>query len=230
MEAGRAEVDALLLGISQPLRPGESARARAELLHRIIDDPWLGGFKGSDGRRVDEAAALALVALEPSFASELSPDGKAVLERAELASQGFVIHDELPSVGLSKRQQVGQGLSLGLGVLELGLLLLWGKGLAWLLLGFAFLALTAFAPALVATSEQGIRNRVLHYVCLVFAALPSVPWLLVAGALFLFDGYMNTERTLYCVLPLVPALVRMAVPFLLYARHPSSVPPRSRAA
>ncbi|MFL5358528.1 hypothetical protein [Archangium sp.] len=228
MEAGRAEVDALLLGLSQPLRPQETVRARADVLHLIINDPWLGGFTGSDGRRVDGAAAQALVALEPSFASELSPEGNAALERAELASQGFVSYDDPPPVVLSKRQHVGQGLALMLGVLELGLVLLVGNGLPKLLLGLTFVALTSFMPVFVATSEQGIRNRGLHYVCLVLAALGSVPCLLVAGALFLFNGYINTERTLHFLLPLMPTLVQLAVPFLLYSRNPASAPQRAR--
>jgi hypothetical protein len=82
MESGRKEVDELLVALSRPVWPGENVRQRAEQLHLILDDPWLGGFRGSDGRLVSGVAAQALVALGEPYASELSEAGREALKTA----------------------------------------------------------------------------------------------------------------------------------------------------
>jgi hypothetical protein len=218
MEAGRAEVDALLLGLSQPLGPGEDARARAKLLQRIIHDRRLASFTGSDGRRVDGAAAQALVTLGEPYASELSKAGQEAFLRAEAASSSFIIYDgdgELPPVVISPRQRVGQILLIGSWMLEVAILFQREPGLVrWL----ALAGVASFVPTIVALSERGIRNRLLHFTCLVLAALPSLPWLALAIVFFIFDGWRNNERT-YAYLPqLAMALLHLSAPVCLYGR------------
>jgi hypothetical protein len=219
MDAGRAEVDALLLGLSRPLGPGEDARARAKLLQRIIPDRRLASFTGSDGRRVDGAAAQALVALGEPYASELSKAGQEALLRAEAASSSFTVYDEPPPVVISPRQRVGQLLLIGLWMLEVAILFQREPGMVrWL----ALAGVASFVPTIVALSERGIRNRLLHFTCLVLAALPSLPWLALAVVLFIFDGWRNNERS-YPYLPhLAMVLLHLGAPVCLYGRPPAA--------
>lgn len=223
MDAGRAEVDALLYGLSQPLGPGEDARVRAKLLQRIIHDRRLASFTGSDGRRVDGAAAEALVALGEPYANELTPVGQQALLRAGAASSSFIIYDgdgEPPSVVRSLRQRVGQTLLIGLWLLEVAVLLSRREPLmlGWLALS----GVATFVPAIVALSERGMRNRLVHFACLVLAALPALPWLATAVVFFIFDGWRNSQRTFVFLPPLAMALLRLAAPVCLYGRPPAT--------
>jgi hypothetical protein len=79
LEAEPEDIDALLAAMDRPVAPGESVRARAEVLQRIIHDPVLGGLRGADQRRVDATAAHALVALGEPYAGELSAAGRELL-------------------------------------------------------------------------------------------------------------------------------------------------------
>lgn len=81
MEAGKPEWDALLREFARPLGPDDDLRARADVLRLILEDPWLGGFTGSQGRRLDVAAAQALVNLGEPYASELPDEARALLAR-----------------------------------------------------------------------------------------------------------------------------------------------------
>lgn len=224
MEAGRAEVDALLLGLSQPLGPGEDAGGRAKLLQRIIHDRRLASFTGSDGRRVDGAAAEALVALGEPYASELTPVGQQALLRAGAASSSFIIYDgdgEPPPVVRSPRQRVGQALLVGVWLLELAAVLLFRReqGLVgWL----ALFGMATFVPATVALSERGMRNRLVHFTCLVLTSLPALPWLATAVVFFIFDGWRNSQRTFVYLPPLAMGLLRLAAPVCLYGRPPAA--------
>jgi len=70
----RAEVDALLAGLSAPLAEGESPRERADQLLRLLQDEVLGEFTDQDGRQVRPAAMEALLALGYPYALEVHPE------------------------------------------------------------------------------------------------------------------------------------------------------------
>ncbi len=70
----RAEVDALLAGISAPLAEGESPRERADQLLRLLQDDVLGEFTDQDGRQVRPMAMEALLALGYPYALEVHPE------------------------------------------------------------------------------------------------------------------------------------------------------------
>lgn len=78
---GRAEVDALLAGLSQPLPPEHSPRERADLLLSLIGDEVIATYTGSDGRTVREAAVQALIALGYPYALEVPPEALAASSR-----------------------------------------------------------------------------------------------------------------------------------------------------
>ncbi len=85
-DAARPEVDALLRGLALPLKPGEDARARADLLHEILEDKRVRAFTGSKGRRVAHAVGEALLALGYPYALEIPPE--LLAESRGLASSG----------------------------------------------------------------------------------------------------------------------------------------------
>ncbi|MBM7112737.1 hypothetical protein [Archangium primigenium] len=78
-EAGQEDIDALLAECDRVLGPEEDKRERFRVLHLIIEDSFLGGFRGGDQRRVDETAARAVLALGEPYAQELSATGRDVL-------------------------------------------------------------------------------------------------------------------------------------------------------
>jgi len=221
-------INQLLHGLAEPPGPQEDARARADLLHRILEDEWLCERRGSDGRRVDGAAAQALMAMGHPYALELSPEGLDALRAAELEERSFVIYDgdasraAHPSGQLTLRQQCGRALAIVLGLMETFLLLSsGGMGLEHLV-GVVLIALTRFVPGLLAVSEEGIRKRGLHWTCLVLAALPSLAGMVITAAfIFFMKGY---HKTLWLLIPLTVTLVYLAVPMCLYVRRPKSKP------
>lgn len=226
--AGTTEVDLLLLGLSQPLGPREDARARADLLHRILDDARLGESRGSDGRRVDGAAAQALMAMGHPYALELSPEGLDALRAAEREERSFVIYDDeapakasLPPVVLSTRQEWGRAIAIGTGLIECALLLGGGGISQGTVFGFAVVALTAFMPAFLAVSAEGRHNRVVHYILLFLAALPTLPWLVATALLYQFMGSSNWDLPVFLI-PLAMTLARLAMPICLYGRRPDA--------
>ena len=81
--AGRAEVNALLEGLSQPLAPEHSPRERADLLLSLIGDELIASYTGSDGRTVRGAAIQALISLGYPYALELPPEALEARSREE---------------------------------------------------------------------------------------------------------------------------------------------------
>jgi hypothetical protein len=230
-EAGIAEVDALLRGLDQRRRPGEDAEERAELLQRILDDPFLRSLTGSDGRRVHAVAAQAMVALGPPYSLELDPEHLAAMRPAgRAASRPRVSHDEAqeppleaqepPPVEVSPRQKVGLVLLIVTGAVESIFLFTLGdqQGLAaGLLVGVLISLGTSFAPALVATSDEGIRNRVLHYICLALVVLPCLPMAMFASVAVLFAGSGSLWK-IWLFAPLALVLARLVGAICLYGR------------
>jgi hypothetical protein len=228
-DAGRAEVDALLRGLDQPLRPGEDAEERAEQLQRILDDSFLRSLTGSDGRRVQAVAAQALVALGPPYSLELAPEHLAAMRPARRgASRPRVSHDEAqeppleaqepPPVEDSSQQKVGFVLVMVIGTVELLYFLSTigeQHGLTdGLLVRMLISAGTSFAPALVATSEAGLRNRVLHSFCLALVVLPCPPI-----AMFTFaTAVMSSSGRLWLVVPLALMVARLVGAICLYGK------------
>lgn len=227
--AGGTEVDLLLLGLSQPLGPQEDARERADLLHRMLEDSQLGETRGSDGRRVDGAAAQALMAMGHPYAMELSPEGLDALRAAELEERSFVIHETLPAkaplapVVLSSRQEWGRAIAIGVGLIES--LVILANGLTPVaLMGLVAIALTTFLPGLLAVSSEGLHNRVLHAICLVLAALPLMPWMAATAFAYSVTRGSDSWMGALFLFPLAMALARLAMPFCLYGRRPDPEP------
>ncbi len=84
LSARRRDIDALLRAMAQPVPADGNKRERADILHRIIEDPALGEVRGSDNQRLDVAAAQALVSLGRPYADELSVQGQELLRPAPL--------------------------------------------------------------------------------------------------------------------------------------------------
>ncbi|WP_309894736.1 hypothetical protein [Archangium sp.] len=237
-DAGIAEVDALLRGLDQPPRPGEDADERAELLQRILDDPFLRSLTGSDGRRVHAVAARALVALGPPYSLELDPEHLAAMRPARrAASRPSGNHDEAleppleaqesPPVEKSPWQTVGLVLVITAGAVEvlLWLFILGGmQGLTVPLLIAVLLSVgTTFAPAVVATSEEGIRNRVLHSICFVLVVLPCLPIAMLIGIAILLGLWR--DLSIWLVVPVLLMLARLLGALFLY-EGPKAPPPQ----
>ena len=237
-DAGRAEVDALLRGLDQPPRSGEDAEERAELLQRILDDPFLRSLTGTDGRRVHAVAAQALVAMGPPYSLELAPEHLAAMRPARRgASRPRVSHDEAreppleahepPPVESSPWQTVGLALVILAGAVEvlLWLFILGGKpGLtAKLLIAVLISVGTTFAPAVVATTEEGIRNRVLHSLCFALMVLPCLPIMMLTGIAVLLIG-LRQDWSIWLVVPVLLMLARMLGALFLYVRPREPTP------
>jgi hypothetical protein len=215
-EAGRAEVDALLRGLSQPLGEGEAARERADLLLSLIEDRRVGSFKGSNGRRVRASAAEALMALGHPYALELPPEALDAMAQERRQAHAAVPDSPAP-VGAISRQQVGLCIALGVALVE-GVFLLRSasNGVGWLL----FVLATLVGPAFVLVSETGMRNRLLHYACLTVMSLPFLMLLATGGVMWLMNGYHKNERTLQHFFPLSLALGHFVAMKCLHGRNP----------
>jgi hypothetical protein len=107
--AARAEVDALLAGLSQPLPPDASLREHADLLLALMEDAQLADYTGSDGRTVRTAAIQALLALGYPYALEVPPEALAAKARDEGGPPGLLS---------TRKGQVGFGLVVLSGILE----------------------------------------------------------------------------------------------------------------
>jgi len=226
-EAGLAEVDALLRGLDQPPRPGEDAEERAELLQRILDDPFLRSLTGSDGRRIHAVAARALVALGPPYSLELDPEHLAAMRPARRGSEPPLEAQESPPVEKSPWQTVGLVLVILVGAVEvlLWLFVLGGRQglMAPLLIAVLISVGTTFAPAVVATSEEGIRNRVLHSLCFVLVVLPCLPLALITGVALLLGLWR--DLSIWLLAPVLLMLARLLGALFLY-EGPKAPPPQ----
>ncbi|HZH75241.1 MAG TPA: hypothetical protein VEY88_04355 [Archangium sp.] len=231
-EAGLAEVDALLRGLDQPPPPGEDAEERAELLQRILDDPFLRSLTGSDGRRVHAVAARALVALGPPYSLELDPEHLAAMRPARRgASRPSGNHDEAqepplkaqesPPLGKSPWQTTGLVLVITAGAVEvlLWLFILGGRQdlTANLLIALVISVSTTFAPAVVATSEEGIRNRVLHSICFALMVLPCLPIAMFTAIAVVLMGLWR-DWSIWLLAPVSLMLARVLGALFLYVR------------
>jgi hypothetical protein len=169
------------------------------------------------------------MAMGHPYAMELSPEGLDALRAAELEERSFVIHETLPAKAslapgvLSSRQEWGRAIAIGVGLLES--LVILSNGLSPVaLMGLVAIALTTFLPGVLAVSSEGIHNRVLHYICLVLAALPVLPWLVATGLAFSFTKGSDLWLSVLSLIPLAMLLAQLAIPICLYGRRPDPEP------
>jgi hypothetical protein len=116
-DVSRAEVDALLRVLALPLPAGEAARERAEVLHGIMEDTWVGGRVGSEGRRVAHAAAEALIELGYPHALEVPPELLAEAREAR-RRPGSKPRAHWGPEDWARRQRTGARLVVAAGLLE----------------------------------------------------------------------------------------------------------------
>ncbi len=152
-DAARPEVDALLRGLALPLAPGEDARARADLLHDILEDKRVRAFTGSKGRRVAHAVVEALVALGYPYALEVPPEllaeyrqaprsgeetssaawmrGLVVIVGGLVGASGLFVMGSAFSAFLASRRDGGSTLLFAMALVAGSIFV----GVAWVLLG-----------------------------------------------------------------------------------------------
>jgi hypothetical protein len=152
--AGRAEVDALLAGLSQPLPPESSPREHADLLLSLIGDDMIASYTGTNGRTVRKAAIQALMALGYPYALEVPPEALEEKSREE----------ELTGPGIlsTGRGWAGLGLVTLAGALQAAVVIYLGlsfseeKLMAFIL---SFIAAMTLLPALLAVLGQHLGSR-----------------------------------------------------------------------
>jgi hypothetical protein len=226
--AARREVDALLRGLSVPLPAGEDARARADLLHDILEDKRVRAFTGSNGRRVAHAAVEALEALGYPYALEVPPE---LLAEARAAlppphEEPAVVEPAAPVRTVSGRtgaQIFGGGLIAVPVMLVGGLSLLsiasggMQGGTFVMVLCYALISVTA---AVLAPTESVRRMRWLHWLLVVMAALPGVAAL---GIGLKIAPSLRKDAFWFMLLaapPLGLGLMQLVGATLLAGRHP----------
>ncbi len=170
--AARAEVDALLAGLAQPLSPEQSPRERADLLLSLIEDAHLSSFVGSGGRTVRNAAVQALLALGYPYALEVPPDALA----AQLSEEPSDRRNLLSST----RARTGFGIIVAVAVLlllpVLYASLFWAKTAEVLLIGLILIGTATLIPAYITVVGHNSRNTVLKGF--------GIAWLILSSMLF----------------------------------------------
>jgi len=175
--AARAEVDALLAGLSQPLPPDHPPREHADLLLSLIGDDMVAGYTGSNGRTVRAAAIQALIALGYPYALEVPPEALEAMARdGELRDPGLLS---------TQKGRWGTGLVALAGVLQLFPALYFGVEMGsamFLAITLSIIAGTTFIPALVAILGQHVGSRGLKSF--------GLGWLKFAAALWAGSGIL----------------------------------------
>jgi hypothetical protein len=242
LDATREDVDALLEAMSRPVSPQEEPRLRADVLHLILDDPMLGGLRGGDGRRVDETAAQALLALGAAPARELSPHGQKVLQHVRVTQAAAVAKPRALDAGgaqpgTSWRTVVGSVL-LAWGVVETGAVLSWQVPWQITVGCLGAVGLTMFWPGMLLRSTS--RNRRSYGLSAMTLSLAIVVMLLVSFLSVLGGGSPEVIKQIQAILntTLVGGMVRAFVfvcvlvampPEPLPAARPGRVTPPRRA-
>lgn len=200
--AARADVDALLAGLSQPAAPGVPPRQRADLLLSLIEDPLIGDFTGSDDRTVRAAAVQALLELGYPYALEVPP------EALDARSAGAGQADEAtPHLLSTLRGKVGVGIPVLLGVaqLVLGYFILAPLSPSeekLLLLCLAYVSGTLFLPTLLTVLGHHLRNSILKNIGNV--------WLVFVALLWMLPGFFLLGSSVIGLLPLAAGLLLIA--------------------
>ena len=197
LDARPQDIDALLMALDRPVWPGENVRPRADVLHTLIDDPVLGGLRGSDRRRVDETAVHALLALGEPYASELSADGQKVLQNAPPPPRRrppIEAEDDDASAGavesrFSPRRVVAVAFLIW-GVVEVGFLLNSPMGSFGALLALLSV-LTMTVPGLLLRRPLPRDRRTGPYDLYLVLNTCAIPFMLVVGVFSMFFGGSN---------------------------------------
>jgi hypothetical protein len=169
--AGRAEVDALLAGLSLPLPPGHSPRERADLLLSIIGDDVIASYTGTAGRTVRGGAILALMALGYPYALEVPPEALEAKSREEERTG--------PGILSTMRGRSGFGLVTLAGVLQAIAVVFLGKALAaptFMTIALCVVAAMTLLPAILAVLGQSLGSRGLKKLGLVWLKVSAMLW------------------------------------------------------
>jgi hypothetical protein len=218
--AARREVDALLRGLALPLPPGEDARARADLLHDLLEDRRVRAFTGSNGRRVAHAAVDALEALGYPYALEIPPELLAEARAARPAPA------PAPTPALPARPPPSGFRLLGWILFTMGVLIGSAYYLLYLTgplsLSGAMASLLVISPvgaALVASHPPVVRRRGLHWLLLLLAGAPGLVNLRVYLPL-LFEADWNPLVIVSVGIPLVAGVFQVVGALCLYCPPP----------
>jgi hypothetical protein len=186
--AARAEVDALLAGLSQPLPSGASPRERADLLLSLMNDAQIADYTGTGGRKVRIAASQALLALGYPYALEVPPETLEAIARDEGTRQARLS---------ARKSQVGLGLVALSAVLALLPALFiaatksWSSAGEMLASSLATLTVTTLLPTLLIVGRHGVKS--LGLVWLTLAALRQLFFGLMAFSLFPYNLLLLAE-------------------------------------
>jgi hypothetical protein len=217
--AARREVEALLRGLALPLPPGEDARARADLLHDILEDRRVRAFTGSNGRRVAHAAVDALEALGYPYALEIPPE---LLAEARAARPVPAPAPVLPARPPPSAFRILGWILFTLGVLVgSGFFVMYLTGPLALSSAMAsFLVIGPVGAALVASHPPVVRRRGLHWLLLLLAGAPGLVNLRVNLPLF-FNVDWNPLAMVSVGIPLAAGVFQMVGALCLYCPPPA---------
>jgi hypothetical protein len=218
-EAEREDLDALLVEMTRPARPDEDLRARADVLHRLIEDPVLRGLRGRDMRRVDETAVCALVALGEPYASELSAEGRKILqsvspkpigEEANEAPEADEAWSWGPLIGgVAIAWSVAEVL---LPVVSLGTELLSKDSFKMMFVAMLCAGLTLFVPGLLLSRRSlGPVTRSVFVVLILLTGLVMGGIGLIVALFVNFANWTSTSDGQFALMMLVGALVRFGL-------------------
>jgi len=192
--AGRAEVDALLAGLSQPLPPEQSPREHADLLLSLIGDDMIASYTGTNGRTVRKAAIQALMTLGYPYALEVPPEALEEKSREE--------EPVGPGILSTASGRSGFGLVILAGVLQAAAVALLGYFISEptvTAIGLAIVFATTFLPAILAVVGQHVGSSGLKKTGLV--------WLKVTAALWGLIGVLSLSGMALALIPLLMAVL-----------------------
>lgn len=222
LEATPQDTDALLRAMDRPLGPQEDVRRRAQVLHLIIEDAALGGLRGSDGRRVDQTAVHAFVALGEPYASALSATGQRILASAPpppLAPSAPWKEPDAPDAGassmrLSARHVIGV-IAVSWGVFEL--LYPHEPGGFFSKVGPLMALFSVIAPGLLLCLRSARQSRALYVLCSILEFWLVAGMVVLGSASFLLggSGAANREIAHFATLMLFGVVARTSVLFSL---------------
>jgi hypothetical protein len=172
--AARAEVDALLAGLSQPLPSDASPRERADLLLSLIEDAQIADYTSTNGRTVRVAAIQALLALGYPYALEVPPEALEAKARDEGTRPGLLS---------TRKGQVGFGLVALAGLLQLAAVLSLSAREGWIsetiaAVLIAIITGTTFLPAFLTVLGHNLGKGGLKMAGTVWLVFVSLFWLL----------------------------------------------------